>query len=77
MMGWVFTLGGAAAGTAQAGLLERASRNGPTLVSIVARLLLVGGVLLLAARSGHLAPGTGGWMAGFTGTGMLLHRRLR
>ncbi len=76
-MGRLFTLGGAAAGMAQAGLLARASRSRPAPISIFARLLLVGVVLFLAARAGHLASGMVGWMAGFAATGVLLHRRLR
>jgi hypothetical protein len=76
-MGWLFALGGALAGMAQSGLLARASRSGPAPVSIFARLLLVGAVLFLAARAGHLASATAGWMAGFAAAGVLLHRRLR
>jgi len=72
---WAPLLGGIAPGTAQAGLLGSASRNGPGLASRLTRLVLVGSVLLLAARAGHLAPGVVGWMAGLAATGLLLHRR--
>jgi hypothetical protein len=77
MMGWLFTLGGAAVGVAQAGLIAHASRSQPGPLSILGRLLLVSAVLFLAARAGHLASGTVGWMAGFAATVMLIHRRFR
>jgi hypothetical protein len=76
-MGWLFALGGALAGMAQARLLARSARSRTGAVSIFARLLLVGAVLLPAARAGHLASGTAGWMAGFAAAGVLLHRGLR
>jgi hypothetical protein len=75
MTAWAALLGGVATGAAQAGLLRRASRVGPGLTSLLVRLLLVGAVLLLAARAGHLAQGAVGWMAGFAASGLLLHRR--
>lgn len=77
MSAWLFALGGAGAGAAQAGLLAREARAGPSALLLLARLALVGAVLFFAARAGALAFGAGGWAAGFAGASALLHRRLR
>jgi hypothetical protein len=73
----LFSLAGAAAGAVQARLLARAARNGPGPFGFAARLLLVGAVLVAAARAGALAPAAATWFAGFATTGLVLHRRLR
>ncbi len=77
MIQWIFALGGAAAGTAQAGLLARTARRGHRPLPLLARLLLVGAVLFAAARAGHLASATAGWLVGFVAAGLVLHGRLR
>jgi len=76
-MAWLFALGGAQAGLAQAGLLFFAARRGPGPASALTRLLLVGALLLLAARSGHLLFGAVGWIVGFASTALVLQQRLR
>lgn len=76
MTGWLLGLGGAA-GAAQAGLLWRAARRRPGPAALLARLGLVAGVLLLAARAGQLLPGAAGWLAGFLLAGALLAGRAR
>lgn len=77
MTGWLFLLGGGAAGAAQAGLLARAVRAGAGPASLLARLSLAGAVLLVAARSRELAAGVAGWGAGYAIAGALLVRRFR
>lgn len=77
MTGWLSALCGAAAGAAQAGLLARTARRGPHPALLLVRLGLVGAVLLLAARAGHLGPGAAGWLAGLTVAGVMVHRGLR
>jgi hypothetical protein len=75
---WVFfALGGALGGTAQAGLLARAARGGPSAASALVRLVLAGALLVSAARAGFLAPGAAGWAAGFAAACAVLERRLR
>ena len=76
MTGWLFALGGAAAGAAQVGLLARSARTGAGPASFLARLLLVGAVLFLSARSGQVVPGAAGWGAGFAAAAALAVRRL-
>ena len=77
MTGWVFALGAAAAGVAQARLLAGSARGTAGPLSFLFRLLLVGAVLFLAARAGHLPLGVAGWMLGFAASVTVLHRRLR
>lgn len=77
MIGWYIALGGAAAGMVQAGLLARVARNGPDPLSFLVRLVLVGTVLFLAARTGHLAAGAAAWSAALIAAGVRAHRKLR
>lgn len=60
MIGWLFALGGSAAGAAQAGLLARSARERPGIVFVFLRLSLVSAVLFLAARAGYIGFGTVG-----------------
>lgn len=77
MTGLLYALGGAAAGAAQVGLLARSARGRPHPLLLLGRLLLVAGVLLLAARAGCVAAGAAGWGAGFAAASLLVVRRLR
>lgn len=77
MIGWIFALSGAAAGAAQAGLLGRTVRCGLHPLGTLTRVGLVPAVLVLAARTGHLAPGAVGWLAGFVIAAAIVHRMLR
>ena len=77
MMGWPFALYGLAAGTVQAALLVLPARGRPHLLSLVGRLLLVGVILLLAARAGQLAFCSAGWITGFAVAGVVVYRRIR
>ena len=65
MTAWLFALSGMVAGVGQAGLLGRAALGHSHALSALARFALVGAVLFAAARFGHLAVGTEGWLAGF------------
>lgn len=76
MVMWLFALIGAAAGGVQVALLEHEARRGPRLWSWPLRFLVVGGVLYLGARTGHLLPTAAGWFAGFLFLGLLASRRL-
>lgn len=76
MTGWIFALGGVAAGAVQARLLARSARGRAGSFSVLGRLLLVGAVLFLAALAGHLAAGALGWAAGFAATAAFVYRRL-
>jgi hypothetical protein len=73
----VFALGGAVAGAIQVRALARTARGEATGLLFLARLLLVGAVLLLAALAGHLAVGGGGWTAGFILAGVVTYRGIR
>jgi len=77
MIGWLFALAGATAGAAQAGLLGRSVRRGLHPFGLLVRIGLVAAVLVLAARAGHLVPGSVGWLAGFLVAAAIVHRRLR
>lgn len=77
MTGWLFALGGAFAGAAQAVLLARAAQGIATPLSFLFRLLLVVGVLILAARAGYLLFGAAGWFTGFVVSAAILFRSLR
>jgi hypothetical protein len=72
----LFLAVGAAVGGAQAGLLLASVRRRPNPLSVVARLVLVGGVLVVAARQGHLGAATLGWLGGLTVNGARVYRRL-
>ena len=72
----VISLLGALVGALQAGLLARSARGGPSPASVLFRLVLVAGFLLLAARSGRLLLGTAGWMSGLVAACLLLYGRL-
>ena len=72
-----FALLGGAAGAAQARLLARDARGVSNPALGFARLLLVGAVLFIAARSGHLRGAAAGWVVGFAFAGIAVHRRLR
>lgn len=75
MIGWFFVLGGVAVGVVQALLLARAAAGSAVAAPMIVRLLLVGAVLVLAARSGQLVPGTAGWVSGFAVSCALLYFR--
>ncbi len=77
MTGWLYALGGVLAGIAQAGLLGRSARGVPSPSAFFLRLALVGGVLYLAARTGHLPLGAAGWLLGFSAGVAMVYRRLR
>jgi hypothetical protein len=77
MTGWLFALLGAAAGVAQAGLLARSPQGRANPLAFLARFVLVGAVLVLAARAGSLAAATAGWLAGFVAAGAVALRGLR
>jgi formate-dependent nitrite reductase membrane component NrfD len=68
---------GAAVGAAQAGLLLAAVRRRPNPLSALARLVLVGAALVVAARLGHLGAATLGWVGGLVLSGARCYRRLR
>lgn len=76
MTGGLFAFLGALTGALQAGLLGRAAARGPHPLWLLARLTLVGGVLLCAARAGHLLPAAAGWLVGFLVATVWVHRRL-
>lgn len=76
MNAWLFALAGTFAGVAQAGLLARTVREYANPLSFLFRLLLVGGVLFLAARAGCLLPGAAGWFTGFCASVAFLPRSL-
>ncbi|MHB8416542.1 MAG: hypothetical protein ACYDCL_00595 [Myxococcales bacterium] len=65
MIGWLFGLGGATAGTVQAGLLVWSVCGRPGSLAALLRFSLVAAVLVIAARAGHLVPGAAGWLGGF------------
>ena len=71
-----FALCGVAAGFAEAGLLARAARMKSHPLSFLARLVLVAGVLVLAAHAGHLISGATGWSFGFVTAAVVAYRRL-
>ena len=71
-----FALCGVAAGFAEAGLLARATRMKPHPLFFLARLVLVAGVLVLAAHAGHLISGATGWSFGFVTAAVVAYRRL-
>jgi hypothetical protein len=72
-----FALCGAAVGIAEASVLAGATRLKSHPLSFLARLLLVAGVLVLAARAGHLISGAAGWTLGFGTAAAVAYRRLR
>lgn len=76
MNAWLFALAGAFAGVAQAGLLVRTLRENAHPLSFLLRLLLVGGVLFVAARAGGLLPAAAGWFTGFCASVAILRRSL-
>jgi len=77
MMAALFALSSAAAGLAQAELLARAAGKPPHPLAFAARLLLVGLLLVLAARAGQLLWGATGWALGFGMAAVAAYRRLR
>jgi len=77
MIAWLLALGALSAGAAQASLLARSAGRSPSPFSALARLLLVGSVLLVAARAGYLVPAALCWMLGFGAACGLAYRRLR
>jgi len=77
MSGWLIALLGAAAGVAQASLLAKSAGRRPNPLLLLARLVLVVGVLFLAAREGYLLQGAAGWLAGFALASVVVYRRLR
>ena len=72
-----FALCGVAVGVAEAGLLARATGLRPHPLSFLSRLLLVAGLLVLAAQAGHLISGAAGWTFGFAAAAVVAYRRLR
>ncbi|WP_338865010.1 hypothetical protein [Myxococcus stipitatus] len=76
MSGWVFVLAGVGVGLVQSRLLASSVRGGAHLLSLLLRLGLVGAVLFLSARAGHLASGAAGWFAGFVAASVWLQRRM-
>jgi hypothetical protein len=75
MTAWCCALAGVTVGAVQVVLLARAARGRPS--GPLLRLAVVGAVLLLAARAGHLAAGAAGWAAGFVLAAAPIRRRLR
>jgi len=69
-------MAGLAAGLAHGLLLGRSAGRPPAAFGLVARALLVGVVLLLAARAGQLVPATAGWFVAFALTVGVLRARL-
>jgi hypothetical protein len=76
-MAWIVVLLAASIGLAHVVQLGRAARLGPRPVEALARLLVVGTLLALAAASGWLAAGALGWGAGFAGGAVVLAWRWR
>ncbi len=76
MTGWLLALGAAAAGAGQAVLLGRAARPRPSPLLALARVIIVGTVLFVAARAGHLGAAVAGWMVGLASAGIVVRRRL-
>lgn len=77
MIAGVFVAGGALAGALQARLLAVSARRGPHPLAAFARLSVVGGVLLAAARAEHLGVAAGAWAAGLLVAGAVTWWRLR
>jgi len=77
VISWLVTFAAASAGAVQAASLARSARSHPSPLAPFARLMLVGAVLLVAARSGHVALGAAGWLVGFALSVALFYRRLR
>lgn len=77
MNGFFFALCGSAVGLVQAGFLARTARRGPHILGVLVRLVLVAGVLFVAARAGHLLSGVAGWIAGFAVALAIAYRRWR
>jgi len=75
--GSIVVLLAGAAGIAQAALLRRAGRLGPRPAGLFLRLLLVGAVLVAAARADLLAAGVAGWGIGFAAGVLVLAGRSR
>jgi len=73
----VFAAGGALAGVFQARLLAVSARRGPRPLAAFARLCVVGGVLVAAARASHLGVAVGAWATGLLVAGALVWWRLR
>jgi hypothetical protein len=67
---------GAGAGALQATLLARAARPRRGSLGGLARVLVVGAMLVLAARSAHLGAATLGWLVGALANGVREYRRL-
>ncbi|MCA9693358.1 MAG: hypothetical protein R3A51_19110 [Nannocystaceae bacterium] len=65
---------GAIAGVAQSMLLRASAGGRPHPLAGLARLLLVGAALTVAAARGCLLPATIGWVAAFSLTGLALAR---
>lgn len=73
----LFAVGGCVLGLLQAMLLARSTRQGPDPLSFFLRLLLVGTLLLGAARAAQLGPTAAAWAAGFASGTMRIARRRR
>ena len=73
----LFFLAGTAAGAAQAGLLLVSAGRRPRPPSTVARLMIVGLVLVMGALRGHLGITVAGWLSGLIVMGAWCYRRLR
>jgi hypothetical protein len=75
-LGVLFSLIGAAAGALAATSLARAARRVREPLGALGRLLLVGAVLAVSARSHHLGPAALGWAAGWLANGAREYRRM-
>lgn len=64
-MAWLLALLAVAAGLLEAELLARSVRSRAWGSSLVVRLFVVGAVLVVAARSGHLLLAGAGWLLGY------------
>lgn len=70
-------LAGTLFGVLHIALLMRDARRGPAAGRAPLRLLLVGGALFFAIRTGVLRAGFIGWLLGFVAAAVVLYRRLR
>jgi hypothetical protein len=77
MMGWLLGAGSALVALAQAGSLVRSAQGSASPLAALARIAGVGGMLWVAARSGHWALGAAGWGVGFLLACAFWQRRLQ